>query len=147
MIYEEGDKVFIVSGQIQGHLGVVDGYDESFDRYVVLIPALGSLGFSVRADEMCPARVIDERAGDIAAFGMTSRDLAEYTTNFLQRCANRVRGAGDDQYSRGSFQNFEAMAFDNLLVMTLEEIEDWAVYAAMAHIRVRRVLQALKGRL
>jgi hypothetical protein len=75
----------------------------------------------------------------VPKFGMSSADLAEFTEAFLRRTTGRILGVGHEQYSFNGFQKFEGMTVEELLEMTLEELEDAAVYSSMLWILVARL--------
>lgn len=70
---------------------------------------------------------------------MTSEELAEEVAATINRCATRIQGVGDQQYSEGGRQKFEYMELSELLTWALEEVDDAVVYAAMLGIRLRRL--------
>ncbi|WP_142000311.1 hypothetical protein [Amycolatopsis cihanbeyliensis] len=76
---------------------------------------------------------------------MSAEELADYTAEFLDRCTSRIVGVGQEQYACGSHQQFEALHPIKIVDYALEEVEDLANYAAMQHIRLRRIRSALEG--
>lgn len=75
---------------------------------------------------------------------MTSDELAKYTEDFISRCASRIRGVGNDQYSHADFyQTFEEMDPLELCDWLSEELEDVANYAAMLSIRLGRFREGM----
>lgn len=139
---EAGDRVVLTAGLFTGHAGHIESYDRASDVYLIHLDnghhvfAFPGI-FEVIASEM----------PDTPAHGMTSEQLADYVSDFIVACTTRVRGVGDEQYSEGTHQKFEAMGVDELFDWAMEEVQDLAVYAAMLHIRLDRVKQAIKGQI
>lgn len=141
----EQDRVEVTAGLHAGVRGTVVFKFEGYDTYLVQPDqddsyVIQTNGVYLRLIE--PVQVVDP-----LKIGMTSDDLANYVGEFIQDCQARVRGVGDQQYSQGTHQKFEAMSLDELLEWAQEEIQDVAVYSAMLDIRLRRVREALKDRL
>jgi hypothetical protein len=75
---------------------------------------------------------------------MTSEELARRVEELIRRTSSRVTGIGDEQYSHGDTQKFEMLNILELIDWTLEEVEDTVVYAAMQHIRLARLREAVE---
>lgn len=150
MKYEEGDVVVIVSGNGEGLIGTVTGA-ELGGNYTVDVNGLAVVK---PIESLAPVEELEDdyetyeapEDTEVPSFGMTSDALAEYAAKMNERVSQRIKGVGQEQYSEGDYQKFEAMPLPDLLVMTLEEIEDIAAYLPMMHIRVRRLLKALRDR-
>jgi hypothetical protein len=74
---------------------------------------------------------------------MTSEELADEVEAFIVHAVTRVRGTGDDQYSKGGEQGFEGMNLDELFVWAEEELVDTVNYSVMLSIRLRRLQQQI----
>lgn len=70
---------------------------------------------------------------------MTSEELADEVEKFIVHAVTRVRGTGDDQYSKGDTQQFEGMNLDELFKWAEEELVDTVNYSVMLSIRLRRL--------
>jgi len=79
-------------------------------------------------------------------FGMSSADLAGYVAEAITRATSRVVGVGQDQYDQGDHQKFETLSLDEMVEMSLEELDDVIVYSVMQQIRVRRIWDELRRR-
>jgi hypothetical protein len=75
---------------------------------------------------------------------MTSQELAEAVEMMVAMASQRVKGPGDEQYSRGEEQQFESMELDELLTWTEEELIDLVVYSTMLWIRLERIRKRLE---
>lgn len=75
---------------------------------------------------------------------MTSDQLADYVTDYINECRGRILGVGKDQYevSEG-VQKFEVMPLRDLITFAREEAQDLAVYAAMVDVRLSRLEELL----
>lgn len=142
--YEIGDRVAVNSGTYIGAIGTIEFVYPGNAGYLIHtddnqhLAALRSM-----IDRVAPA----EPVVDPLKQGMTSEDLAVYVDAFIREAQARVRGVGDQQYSEGTHQKFEAMHPDELFAWAQEEMQDIAVYAAMLDIRIRRIREALKDHL
>lgn len=100
---------------------------------------------------MTSTYALDAFDGDDECFvpepGMTAEELAQYSREFIDRCASRIIGIGKEQYSGELHQKFEAQSLEDLIEYALEELEDNANYSAMIHIRLRRIQKALRTHL
>jgi hypothetical protein len=76
---------------------------------------------------------------------LKSEELAHEVEDLINRCSERIMGVGNEQYSEGGHQRFEALPLDELLQYAYEEIEDLIAYASMIHIRLRGLEEALNG--
>ena len=66
---------------------------------------------------------------------MTSEELAQQVNSTMESLRSRIMGTGKEQYDRGSVQLIETFTSEEILINTLEEIDDAIVY--LAHIRAR----------
>lgn len=74
---------------------------------------------------------------------MTPQELATEVDAFIRQCTDRITGIGAQQYHvDGQPQKFETMEFDALAEYYEEELRDIANYAAMTHIRLKRLREA-----
>jgi len=154
--FEKDDEVKVTAGIFAEQTAVVVGYDTNHDLYFVRIgehdvpgaiqAVFPSMIEPLDEDEDDEDEEDDEEGyplPDTPIHGMTSEQLADCVSDFIVACTTRVKGVGDEQYSEGTHQKFEAMSIDELVEWAEEEVQDLAVYAAMLHIRLRRVRQAL----
>lgn len=78
---------------------------------------------------------------------MTPDELATEVDQFIRLCTDRIVGIGAQQYhEEGKPQRFETMSFDALAEYYEEELRDIANYAAMSHIRLRRMRDEVSRR-
>jgi hypothetical protein len=66
---------------------------------------------------------------------MTSEQLASQVESVIRSIRERILGTGQRQYDRGAEQLIETKTGRELLVDTLEELDDAIVY--LAHLRAR----------
>ena len=66
---------------------------------------------------------------------MTSEELAQQVNSTMESLRSRIMGTGKEQYDRVSVQLIETFTSEEILINTLEEIDDAIVY--LAHIRAR----------
>ncbi len=66
---------------------------------------------------------------------MTSEELADQVTRCVESLRSRIMGTGDEQYSRGTEQSIETKSGEQIVLETLEELDDAIVY--LAHLRAR----------
>ncbi len=149
MKYQRDNEVRVSQGQLEGYVGRVSSYDPMFEMYMVTLPDLANavLSFDEQELEALGENKNDPNEPESAAvpdFGMSSEELAKYTSDFVNRCMNRILTVGHDQYDQGGHQRFEIHSIADVCQMALEEIEDLAVYAAMLHIKLRRTLAAVE---
>ncbi|MFC0547073.1 hypothetical protein [Kutzneria chonburiensis] len=152
MKHENNSLVRITVGQLEGFVGRITGYDEFFELYLVRVPELAETVVGLDETEIEALADNDNSAAPAnepdmppaPPFGMSSEDLAQYTADFINRCMTRVTTVGREQYDLGGHQQFEVKSIADVCRMALEEVEDFAVYAAMVHIRVRRTLAAVE---
>lgn len=97
---------------------------------------------NVKVEAQQPGSDLAEK---VKPFGMSSEDLAEFVDVFITDCKDRIKGAGNEQYSEDGYQKFEIMDLDDLFEYIEEEIRDIPNYCAMLFIRMRRVREALKA--
>jgi hypothetical protein len=79
---------------------------------------------------------------------MSPQQLGEEIERFIADCVQRVAGIGRDQYynAETNTQRFETMPLDDLFEYYEEELRDIVNYATMAHIRLKRLREALASR-
>lgn len=156
MFVQPGRSVTIKSGIHIGDVGRVAVWDSVLEKWEV---DLGGLSVYKHGSELEPMFTMDQvinvkveaqipgsdLADKVKPFGLRSEDLAGFVAEFITHCAGRIRGVGDEQYSMegDSFQKFESMTLDELILGFLEEIQDIANYSAMLYIRLERIRQAL----
>ena len=70
---------------------------------------------------------------------MTSEELAQRVEEFIVEAVTRVKGTGDEQYSKGDTQQFEEMNLDELFTWAREELYDTVNYSVMLAIRLERL--------
>jgi len=142
-----GAPVVITGGSLIGEKGVIEAYEPLMDVFLVhLASDVHMYTFQGMFEVLDEDE--EEITGDMPEVprqGMTSQQLADYVSDFIIHCTTRVNGVGEEQYSEGTHQKFEAMAIDDLFEWAEEEVQDIAVYAAMLHIRLRRAREAFKG--
>jgi hypothetical protein len=80
----------------------------------------------------------------VKPFGYSSDDLANFTEELIHKSVSRIRGVGNQQYSEGEYQKFEAMDIDDLFECVNEELFDIVNYAAMLFIRLERLRRGFK---
>jgi hypothetical protein len=131
-----GCVIEITAGPFEGLRGEIIDYDHSDDTHLVLMDR-SELVVGVRIGEF---DILDDEI-ETPDFGMTSDQLAGYVQGFAELAAKRVTSS---KYDHGSYQEFECADVEHVLAKTMQEIESWAAYAAMAHLRVARMLKALK---
>jgi hypothetical protein len=68
-------------------------------------------------------------------YSMTSEELADQVTRCVESLRSRIMGTGDEQYSRGTEQSIETKSGEQIVLETLEELDDAIVY--LAHLRAR----------
>lgn len=68
-------------------------------------------------------------------YSMTSEELADQVTRCVESLRSRIMGTGDEQYSHGTEQSIETKSGEQIVLETLEELDDAIVY--LAHLRAR----------
>src|SRR5688500_3481757 len=156
MFFQPGRSVTIKSGIHLGEVGRVAVWDAVMEKWEV---DLGGLSVYKHGSELEPMftmdQVVNVKVGEqqpgtdlaekVKPFGMSSEDLAEFVEVFVNDCKDRIKGAGNEQYSEDGYQKFEIMDLDDLFEYIEEEIRDIPNYCAMLFIRLRRVREALKA--
>jgi hypothetical protein len=71
----------------------------------------------------------------VTRYAMTSEELADQVTRCVESLRSRIMGTGDEQYSRGTEQSIETKSGEQIVLETLEELDDAIVY--LAHLRAR----------
>lgn len=153
---EPGRSVTVKAGICIGEVGRVSGWDSVMEKWEV---DLGYSSIYKHGSELEPMFTMDQvvnvklaqqapgsdLAEKVKPFGMSSDDLAEFVGEFMTDCKDRIKGAGNAQYSEDGYQKFEIMDLDDLFEYIEEEIRDIPNYCAMLFIRMRRVREALKA--
>jgi hypothetical protein len=147
--YEEfslGERVRITTGSLAGETGHIAHFEvDGTDVWIIIdldnipnhvVPVLPSMVEKLEYD-----------APEVPPHGMTSEQLAEMVGEFMAFCQSRVRGVGNEQYDEGTHQKFEAMALDELIEYTVEELSDIVNYSTMVYVRLKRIQEALKPHL
>lgn len=146
---EDGPK-FAVNDRVRIIMGIYTGLEGVVDRYLnhtyYVRPDVNPRMFLSATEDFLELVKPTPRVDPLKQ-GMSSEDLANYVDQFIREAQARVRGVGDEQYSQGTHQKFEAMHPDELFEWAQEEVQDIAVYAAMLDIRLRRIREALKSQL
>lgn len=150
-----GRPVVIKVGKNIKLVGIISDHSEELGMYFVTSTLGTESGH--KADELEPlytlsqvTDIVVEQAttpsleNEVAKFGMSSEELAQYCADYIVACVARVKGVGNDQYSEGGHQKFEVMELDDLIEYLREELMDVSNYAAMLDIRMRRIQEALQ---
>lgn len=146
--------VVITAGTGLGVVGKVYGWHEVFGKWEI---DAGDTSYFKTSDEIEPLLTMDQIVGfkiqeqqsggdlmeKVKPFGLSSDQLAHYAESFIANCSNRIKGVGNQQYSEGGFQKFEAMDLGDLFRYIQEEIEDIPNYCTMLWIRMERLREAL----
>jgi len=74
-------------------------------------------------------------------FLMTSEELANEVSACVESLRTRIMGTGNDQYSNGDEQSIEKKSGAQIVVETIEEIDDAIVYLAHLRARLARLAQ------
>ncbi|MBX6360074.1 MAG: hypothetical protein IRZ03_08345 [Acidobacterium ailaaui] len=139
----QGDRVVIVSGVHSGQTGTVIGLANLADLWVIKLDSWG-------AHEHFPRdsfQILDdgeEEGTEFDRFGLTAEQLALYVKAFSTLTANRIV-EGQEFYDHGGYQEAEVVSLKDLLNSTLTDIEAAGTTLAILHLRVSRILGALKG--
>jgi hypothetical protein len=145
MAFEQGDQVFVASGELKGYAGVVAGYEPLFEIYLVEIPELSMDGYFGLKEAELLSLDPEEQSDKVPEFGMTSAELAAYTGDFIESVLTQILAAGDELHAQNGYQDFEGQDWGHVLRQMLGKIEGFTAYAAMLHIQVRRFLSAVEG--
>jgi DNA-directed RNA polymerase subunit F len=149
-----GRAVLVKQGEWAGSVGVIT--EQTFDLFFVNHNN-GFTGHKVNEleplfmmDQVVSVKLAEQQPGSdlsdkVKSFGMSSDDLAEYVQEFITDCVNRIKGAGNAQYSEDGYQKFEILDLDDLFEYLEEELRDIPNYLAMLFIRMRRIREALKA--
>ena len=78
-----------------------------------------------------------------APYGLTTVELVEAQQRFTEYARQRIAGAGEREYSRGSKQAFEDMSVDRLIDELRDEIADSLNYLAFMDVQLSRWQQKL----
>lgn len=136
MSFQVDDMVLIVSGPGEDEAGRIVAYDTSLAQYLIELASSYVFKFEEELEYA-------ERVPETPEFGMSSDDTADYVEDFIRCSVERIRGIGQEQYSEGSYQQFEALTPPELLEMMQEELRDMAAYAAFNHIALGRIKEAM----
>lgn len=79
----------------------------------------------------------------VIPFGMSSDDLVEKSAEYIAACVGRIKGVGNEQYDKGTHQQFEEMELDDLFVYAEEELQDLSNYIVFLSIRLNRLRNAI----
>lgn len=149
-----GRPVLVKQGEWAGSVGVIT--EQTFDLFFVN-HSNGFTGHKINEleplfmmDQVVSVKLAEQQPGSdladkVKSFGMSSDDLAEYVQEFITDCVNRIKGAGNAQYSEDGYQKFEILDLDDLFEYLEEELRDIPNYLAMLFIRMRRIREALKA--
>jgi hypothetical protein len=72
---------------------------------------------------------------------LTSEELANEVSACVESLRGRIMGTGNDQYSNGDQQSIEKKSGAQIVVETIEEIDDAIVYLAHLRARLSRLAQ------
>lgn len=149
--------VLIKSGDFSGHVGMVTAFE--FGLYLVERGGVKSAHADAELQPLfTPQEVKSIRTVEVdddghqidgaleqavKPFGITSDDLADFTTEFLAEAVTRIKGTGNDQYSNGTYQKFEGKTLLEILTDMQEEALDLGNYAAMFFVLVERLKRAV----
>lgn len=140
-MFEVNDAVYVATEEIEG-FGTVVEYDETFDKYVIILDTMPDNPISVREEDLSPVEY-EEPLPEVPPFGMTEDQLAAYASALAERVTNQVTGL--DTNEELGYQVVEGSDLGAVLVATMQEIEQAMIGCAMAHLRVARVLGAAKA--
>lgn len=149
-----GRWALIKSGPNRGQVVKVLSWDHGFEMWVVdyrdeeMFVDTDNLEPVFTMNQIVGVKLEEQQSGGdlmekVKPFGLSSDDLAHYAENFIANCSNRIKGVGNQQYSEGGFQKFEAMDLGDLFRYIQEEIEDIPNYCTMLWIRMERLREAL----
>lgn len=141
--FEEGDCVIPTAGDLEGRECVLIGFDDDDQNILIIAPidvANVDEAYGISFSDVELALPIEEVPG----FGLSADELAEYVATFVGGAMSRAIETADDTEEE-EYQNFEAVELEEVLQMTLTEISDLVVSIAMIDLRIRRLMQGLKG--
>jgi hypothetical protein len=74
---------------------------------------------------------------------MTSEELAKVIAETIESVKARIMNVGDQQYSFGDKQKIEMKTLDEILVDSLEEVDDLLAYISIIRIRLDQLRNGL----
>lgn len=74
---------------------------------------------------------------------MTSEELATVIGQTIESVKARILNIGDQQYSLGNKQKIELKTVDQILVDSLEEVDDLLAYISVIRIRLDQLRSGL----
>jgi hypothetical protein len=74
---------------------------------------------------------------------MTSEELAKVIAETIESVKARILNVGDQQYSLGNKQKIEMKTIDEILVDSLEEVDDLLAYISIIRIRLDQLRNGL----
>ncbi len=140
---EIGDRVVITDGVHSGRTGTIEGYGELTGCWVVELDGSGARLLFGRSYLEILGDESDEDI-DFDVFGLTAEELATYVKAFSTFTAMKIV-EGQELYDHESYQESETVPLADLLSATLTDIEGAGTTLAILHLRVTRILGALKG--
>jgi hypothetical protein len=75
---------------------------------------------------------------------MTSEQLSDLVTDCIESLRSRILGVGQDQYSNGDIQAIELKSNAELIIETIEEVDDALTYLAVLRSRLITLSSNLK---
>lgn len=74
---------------------------------------------------------------------MTSEELAKVIAETIESVKARILNVGDQQYSLGNKQKIEMKTIDEILLDSLEEVDDLLAYISIIRIRLDQLRNGL----
>jgi len=74
---------------------------------------------------------------------VTSEELAKVIAETIESVKARILNVGDQQYSLGNKQKIEMKTLDEILVDSLEEVDDLLAYISIIRIRLNQLRNGL----
>lgn len=142
--YNVGDRVRVTAGLLADEVGTILRF-ELGEIEPLLILGLDSIPFMEIPALLSTVEVIGHNQPEPPPIGMTSQQTADMVDEFVRFCQLRVKGVGDEQYSQGTHQKFEAMDLDELIEYMVEELADVVNYSTFLYVRLSRIRSALKS--
>jgi hypothetical protein len=75
---------------------------------------------------------------------MTSEQMSDLVTNCIESLRSRILGVGSEQYSNGDTQSIELKSNQELIIETIEEVDDALTYLAVLRSRLINLSSNLK---
>lgn len=145
--YAVGDRVRIITGSLEGETGFIRDFEISPLGIALIVVLEHKPGY----EAVVLASMIESLEGEdddelpaVPPPGMTSEQTAAVVGEFMAFCQSRILGVGDEQYGEGTHQKFEAMALDELIEYTVEELADIVNYSTFLYVRLSRIREALE---